>query len=98
MTTYASTKNHVYNEDLTPFYKITFSSPKNNHFHSNVIKFVLGSIQKFDTIIEKIKNQMDETPSSIRRELKARHLIKFIIKENKDRSPLRYISKKSMMK
>ena len=50
-----------YNKDLTYFDQITVSSLQNNHFCSNVIKFVLVSIKKFDTIIGKMKNNlMDE--------------------------------------
>ena len=64
-TTYASSKQHVYNYDLTTFYKTTILSLQTIHFHSNVIKVVLGLIPKFDNIISEMKNnKMDETPSS----------------------------------
>ena len=52
-TTYTSTKYHVYNDDLKFFDHETVLSLQNIHFSSNVIKFVLGSIPKFENIIER---------------------------------------------
>ena len=54
-TTDASTKHHVYNEDLAPFYQTTVSSLQNKHFRSNVIKFVLGYITNLILSLKKLK-------------------------------------------
>ena len=63
-TAYASTKHHAYNYDLTHFDKTTVLSLQNIHFHSNVIKLVLGFIPKFENFISEWKIQMDKNPSS----------------------------------
>ena len=47
----ASTKHQFYNDDFIIYDKITILSLQNIHFSSNVIKFVLGFIPKFDNII-----------------------------------------------
>ena len=66
-TTDASTKHSVYKYDLTTFYQTIFLSLQKIHFRSNVIKFVLGIIPKFENIIAEMNdNQMDETPSSLK--------------------------------
>ena len=63
-TTDASTKHHVYNNYLKPFNQKIVLSLQKIHFYSNVIKFVLGIIPKFENIIAEIKNNhMYETPS-----------------------------------
>ena len=63
---FASTKNYVHNEDFTTFYQTTALLLQNDHFSLIVIKFALGSIPKFDTIIEKRKKRMDQIPSSLK--------------------------------
>ena len=52
-TTDASAKNHVSKDEFTHFNHTTGLSLHKNHFHSNFIKFVLGSIPKFENITEK---------------------------------------------
>ena len=64
-TTDASDKHHFYNDELTHFDKTTVLSQQNIHFCSNIIKFVLGFVPKFEDIIAEMKNNhMDKTISS----------------------------------
>ena len=66
-TTDASTKHTIFNDELILFYETIVLLLQKVHFCSNVIKFVLSIIPKFDNIISETKDkQMDETPSSLR--------------------------------
>ena len=95
VTTDYSTKHDVYNDALTKFYRITVLLLENIRFGSNVIKFVLGLIEKIENIITEMKkNKIDETPSLPKYFFQMFFLFRRFILENQNRLPLRNMAKK----
>ena len=61
--------------------------------HRNVLKFVLGFIQRFDDKITAMKNKVGETPSNPRWWILIKFLFKILITQHRDILSLRHTAK-----